>query len=89
MLIDVSDEVEDNDFELKPEHITTWESENGPIPDGSVVLFRFGWSSLHYGNRTAYLGYGTSNTSELNFPGKSKSILKSCQLLRQFNVGDT
>lgn len=75
MLIDVSDRVEDNDFKLTPEHITTWESENGPILNGSVILFRFGWSSLHYGNRTAYLGFGTSNSSELNFHGKPKSIL--------------
>jgi len=75
VLIDVSDKVQDNGFELSPEHITTWESENGPLPNGSVVLIRFGWSSLYYGNRTAYLGFGTSNSSELNFPGKSKSIL--------------
>jgi kynurenine formamidase len=75
VLIDVSDNVEGNDFELEPEHIMTWESKHGPIPYGSVVLVRFGWSSLHYDNRTAYFGYGTSNTSELNFPGKSKSVL--------------
>jgi len=75
VLIDVSDKVENNDFELTPDHITTWESVNGPIPNGSVVLFRFGWASRHYGNRTAYLGYGTSNSTELNFPGNSKSIL--------------
>ena len=75
MLIDVSDKVQDNDFELQPEHIKTWESESGFIPNASVVLFRFGWSSFHYGNRTGYMGFGTGNSAELNFPGKSKSIL--------------
>jgi kynurenine formamidase len=75
VLIDVSDKVQDNDFELQPEHITTWESEYGSVPNASVVLFRFGWSSLYYDNRKAYMGFGTSNSSELNFPGKLKSIL--------------
>jgi kynurenine formamidase len=71
VLIDVSAKVEHNDFELTSADIRAWESEHGAIPNGSVVLFRFGWSSLHYENRTAYLGFGSSNSSELNFPGKT------------------
>jgi kynurenine formamidase len=71
VLIDISDKVEDNDFELQPEDIRHWECEHGAIPSGSVVLVRFGWSSLHYDNRTAYFGFGSSNSSELNFPGET------------------
>lgn len=87
LLIDVSDKVQDNDFELQPEHITAWESENGSIPKASVVLFRFGWSSLHYDNRTAYMGFGTSNSSELNFPGLSKKAAEYVRAKGVYGVG--
>jgi len=87
VLIDVSDRVAGNDFELTPEDITTWESENGPIPNGSVILIRFGWSSLHYDNRTAYLGFGTSNSSELNFPGLSNEAAQYIRTKDVYGVG--
>jgi kynurenine formamidase len=70
VLIDISDKVEDNDFELQPEDIRHWECEHGAITSRSVVLIRYGWSSLHYDNRTAYFGFGSSNSSELNFAGE-------------------
>lgn len=71
MLIDISSKVQDNgDFELEREEIIEWESEHGKIPQESIVLFRFGWSSRYYDNRTAYFGFENSNSSEMHFPGK-------------------
>jgi kynurenine formamidase len=71
VLIDISNKVQGNaDFVLEREDIKEWESQHGAIPDESIVLFRFGWSSRYYDNRTAYFGFGNSNSSEMNFPGK-------------------
>jgi kynurenine formamidase len=71
VLIDVSDKVENKrDFELEREDIKAWEDLHGRIPDGSVVLFRFGWSSRYYYNRTAYFGFESGESSKMNFPGK-------------------
>ncbi|MDX2484631.1 MAG: cyclase family protein [Pseudodonghicola sp.] len=35
---------EDPDFLLRPEHITAWEAEHGPIPPDAWVLMRTDWS---------------------------------------------
>jgi kynurenine formamidase len=44
-VIDVTAEVAKNeDFLLMPEHVTTWEKQNGLIPRGAWVLLRTGWS---------------------------------------------
>ena len=71
MLLDVSHEVKDNDFELEVENIKEWEGKHCVIPEGSVVLVRFGLSSLYYDNRTKYFGFVNNNTQEMHFPGKT------------------
>jgi kynurenine formamidase len=71
VLIDVSEKVKHNDFEITAEDIVAWEKENCPLPRGSVVLIRFGWSSQHYYNRTAYFGFVSNSSSEMHFPGKT------------------
>ncbi|XP_069687445.1 kynurenine formamidase-like [Periplaneta americana] len=73
VLIDVSAEVGDNrDFDLLPSHITKWEKENGMcVPEGSVVLVRFGWSKKYYTNYNQYFGITNNDSSKLNFPGLS------------------
>ena len=71
MLIDVSKKVKYTDFEIKVEDIIAWEKEHGPIPRGSVVLIRFGWSSVHYDNHMAYYGLVNSSSTEMHFPGKT------------------
>jgi kynurenine formamidase len=44
-VIDVTAEsAADNDFLLRPEHITAWEERHGRIPAGAWVLLRTGWS---------------------------------------------
>jgi kynurenine formamidase len=71
VLIDISYKVQDNgSFVLEREDINEWESQHGILPNESIVLFRFGWSSRYYDNRTAYFGFENSNSSEMNFPGK-------------------
>jgi len=71
VLIDVSEKVKYNDFQITAKDIIAWEKEHCPIPTGSVVLIRFGWSSLHYDNHTAYFGFVNSSSSEMHFPGKT------------------
>ena len=36
---------EDPDFLLEIEHIRSWESEHGPLPDGGWLLYRTGWDA--------------------------------------------
>jgi kynurenine formamidase len=35
----------DPDFLLQVDHVTTWEKEHGPLPDGGWLLYRTGWES--------------------------------------------
>jgi kynurenine formamidase len=45
-VIDVADAVAANpDFLLEPDHLLSWEEENGEIPAGAWVLLRSGWSA--------------------------------------------
>ncbi|WP_432570205.1 cyclase family protein [Kineococcus sp. SYSU DK005] len=45
-VIDKSAEAEaDPDFLLEPEHLQAWEGEHGPLPAGSWLLLRTGWSA--------------------------------------------
>ena len=51
--------------------LTAWEDENGPIPDGAILLIRTGWAE-RWNNRSAYLGTdltGEEAIAELHFPG--------------------
>ncbi len=36
---------EDPDFLLEIEHLRSWESEHGPLPDGGWLLYRTGWDA--------------------------------------------
>jgi kynurenine formamidase len=45
-VMDVSAQVADDpDFLVEVEHIRTWESEHGPLPEGGWLLVRTGWDS--------------------------------------------
>ncbi|HET8616883.1 MAG TPA: cyclase family protein [Actinomycetales bacterium] len=45
-VLDVSAQVaQDPDFLVEVEHITAWEAEHGPLPDGGWLLVRTGWDS--------------------------------------------
>jgi len=83
VLIDVSEKVKHNDFQITAEDIIAWEKEQCAIPRGSVVLIRFGWSYLYCDNRTAYLGFVNSNPSEMHFPGNATQISPQRSSFRQ------
>ena len=46
ILVDVAERAAENaDYQLATAELLEWEGRHGPIPNGSVVLLRFGWSS--------------------------------------------
>jgi kynurenine formamidase len=46
VVLDLSAEAAaDPDFLLEVEHIRSWESEHGPLPDGGWMIYRTGWDS--------------------------------------------
>src|SRR5687768_354991 len=58
----------DRDYLLTPEDVTAFESQNGQIAEGTIVLLRTGWSS-RWPNRLEYLGDSTrGDASKLHFP---------------------
>jgi kynurenine formamidase len=58
----------DSDYRLTVEDVRAWESRNGLIPSGAIVLLRTGWGS-RYGDRKAYFGDDTPGaTNNLHFP---------------------
>lgn len=58
----------DTDYRLTVEDLRAWESANGPIPAGAIVLLRTGWGK-RYGDRKAYFGDDTPGaTGKLHFP---------------------
>jgi kynurenine formamidase len=62
---------DDRDYRVQVEDFEAWESENGPLPDGAIVLLRTGWES-RWDDREAYLGTGMTGPEavpELHFPG--------------------
>jgi kynurenine formamidase len=69
VVIDVHDKVANNtDYLLTPDDIRAWESRNGAVPSGAIVLLRTGWGS-RYGDRKAYFGDDTPGaTDKLHFP---------------------
>ena len=70
--IDVSSRASANrDYRITVEDITSWESENGQIPDGSIVLLETGFGR-YWPDRVKYLGTdkrGPEGVAELHFPG--------------------
>lgn len=72
VVIDVTEPASENpDYRITIEDIQSWESENSPIPDGAVVLFRTGFSQ-YWPDAERYLGTtqtGPLAVAELHFPG--------------------
>ncbi len=69
VVIDVASKAAaDADYRLTAADVRAWESRNGPIAAGSIVLLRTGWGS-RYPNRKAYFGDDTPGaTDRLHFP---------------------
>lgn len=68
-VIDVSAKTaNDPDYRLTADDVRAWESANGTIASGTIVLLRTGWGS-RYPNRKAYFGDDTPGATEnLHFP---------------------
>lgn len=59
------------DYQVNYAAIHSWEQEHGAVPEGSIILFRTGWSR-RWPNRAAYLGtsrIGPGAAADLHFPG--------------------
>lgn len=69
VVIDITAKAAENaDYVLTPEDIAAWESANGSIPRGAIVLLRTGWAS-RWPNARTYLGSDTpGDASNLHFP---------------------
>ncbi len=69
-VIDVTEQAAaDRDYRLSATDIATFETANGPIPEGSIVLARTGWDRFWPDAKT-YLGDDTpGDASKLSFPG--------------------
>jgi len=52
-----------------------------PIPIGSVFVIRFGWSSVHCENSTAYFGFVNSSSSEMQFTGKARENFNTAKFI--------
>ena len=66
----------DPDYRLTADDVRAWESKNGQIPSGAIVLLRTGWGS-RYGNRKAYFGDDTPGaTDKLHFPSYAADAAK-------------
>jgi len=70
--VNVSPKAEaDRDYQISVADFERWESENGRIPDDSIVLLQTGWS-VYWNDRIRYLGSdkrGAEGVAELHFPG--------------------
>ncbi|XP_063609068.1 isatin hydrolase-like [Penaeus indicus] len=67
--IDIREKAEnDPTAELTSDDLMAWLDDHGPLPDGVVVFVHTGWGS-RYGNKTAYFGTDSNDTSEWAFPG--------------------
>jgi len=73
-VIDVTKEVaKNNDFLLKPEHVTAWEAAHGRIPAGAWVLLHTGWSKRS--DPTSFLNVGTDGPHSPGFHKTTSELL--------------
>lgn len=72
IVIDVSNKaLKDQDYQINVNDFTEWESVNGKIDDGTIVLLNTGYSK-YWPDRKKYMGTdkrGASAVAELHFPG--------------------
>ena len=73
-VIDVTTDVaKDPDFLLTPERIQAWEREHGPIPAGSWVLLRTGWSRR--ADPTSFLNVAADGPHSPGFDARASKLL--------------
>ena len=78
-VIDVSEaSAADRDYRFTAQDILDWEAENGPLPDGAIVLFRTGFDQF-WPDREKYMGTalrGDEGVAQLHFPGLSEEAAR-------------
>ena len=73
----------DPDYRLTLEDVKAWEKAHGPIPAGTIVLLRTGWSR-RWPDRKAYLGDDTpGDASKLRFPSYGEEAAKHLVAVRK------
>ena len=76
VVIDISDKaLDDRDYQVSEADFQAWETANGAIPDGSIVLLRTG-SGKFWPDRETYMGtaaLGPEAVAKLHFPGLAPS----------------
>jgi kynurenine formamidase len=81
--IDVSGKADRNrDYLITVEDLTTWETQNGRIPDNNIVLFQTGYGKF-WGDRTKYMG---AEGDQKHFPGLSAEAAKWLIQNRKINA---
>lgn len=66
----------DPDFRLSADDVRSWESRNGVIAPGTIVMLRTGWGK-RYPDRKAYFGDDTPGaTDKLHFPSYGESAAR-------------
>lgn len=77
--IDVSERgLTDPDYQISIEDLENWESKNGQIPEGSIVLLQSGHGK-YYPDKVKYLGTderGDEAVKDLHFPGLAPDAAK-------------
>ncbi len=85
VLVDVSSRANGRpDYLISKQDILDWETHNGPLPKGVIVLVRTGWEAF-WPDKKKYLGSDRAGeTSDLHFPGFSEEAARF--LTRERNV---
>lgn len=87
--IDVSKKgTNDKDYQISVEDLTSWEKENGQIPNNSILLFQTGFGKF-YPDKAKYLGTdkrGDDAVKDLHFPGLSPEAAKWLVENRKINA---
>ena len=75
VVIDISAKA-DPDYRLSADDVRAWESRNGRVPAGTIVLLRTGWGK-RYPDRKAYFGDDTPGaTDKLHFPSYGEDAVR-------------
>lgn len=78
----------DRDYLISLDDINAWETTNGPIPDGAIILFQTGFAS-RWPDKKSYLGTdrkGPDAVKDLHFPGLHPAAAKWLVENRKFKA---
>ena len=89
VVIDISkDTLKNCDYQVSIQDFTNWESAQGPIPDGAIILLHTGFGKF-WPDRLKYLGTdkkGTPALVDLHFPGLDPAAAKWLVENRKINA---